>query len=47
MKKVLKLKKLNPTALRDAVAASSCGGNGQQPCAPTPTTQPRPYYSSY
>lgn len=38
-KKVLKLKKLNPNALKDAVGAASP--------SPTPTQAPKPYYSSY
>ena len=40
-KKVLKLKKLNPGALKDTVNAAC-----SSPC-PTPTQAPKPYYSSY
>ena len=40
-KKVLRLVKLNPQALKDAVQAA-----GNSPSA-TPTAAPRPYYVSY
>lgn len=40
-KKVLKLKKLNPEALKETVAAAKLGQSS------TPTAAPKPYYSSY
>ena len=41
MKKTLKLKKLNPEALKETVAAAKLGQSA------TPTAAPKPYYSSY
>ena len=40
MKKTLKLKKLNPAALKETVAAEMVPTT-------TPTAAPKPYYSSY